>query len=198
MTRASSFVVAALVVACGATTPAPANDGGTLPEPKRHRPTATACDPTRPPTAPEPSAAGCKTDLECAGDGGAANARCVFDLLAGKNVCSTDECASDAACGPSRVCACRLAPSFGANRCLNAACRTDGDCGVVGKGWCSPSGDDVFANCPLPEPGSLGYFCHQPQDECVDDDACGDGGTRRCLFSPSKGHFACVTLVCSR
>lgn len=192
--------IVSLVLACGGTTTSSTPDASTtIKEPKRHRPVATACDATRPATAaPEPSASGCKTDLECTPEGGAAkNPRCVFDFLANKNVCSVDECTTDADCGASRVCACRLAPSFGANRCLNAGCTVDGDCGVVGKGFCSPSGDGVFANCPLPEPGALGYFCHGPADECTDDADCG-GGNAFCLFSPAKSHFACRTLSCTK
>ncbi len=197
-------LLALVALACGSTSTTPAPDGGgAVPEPKRHRPTAAECDPVRPTTgAPEPSAAGCKSDSECAGDGAARNPRCVFDFLAGKNVCSVDECNVDADCGSARVCACRLAPSFGANRCLAAGCRTDADCGVVGKGWCSPSADGVFANCPLPEPGALGYFCHRPEDECTNDEDCSPAGgqapLKTCLFSPTKGHFACVALACTK
>ncbi len=190
--------LAAFAFACGTTTSTTTPDAGSIKEPKRHRPTATACDPTRPPTSPEPSAGGCKTDDECKGDAGAANPRCVFDLLAGgQNRCSVDECAKDGDCGQNRVCACRLQTSFGANRCFNSECRTDGDCGVAGKGFCSPSGDNVFANCPLKEPGSLGYFCHRPEDECTDDSDCG-GINVFCLFSPAKGHFACAALTCTK
>ena len=184
-------------VACGGTTAATPDSGTSTPkEPKRHRTLAVDCDPTRPTTGdPQPGAPGCQSAAECTGT----NARCVFDFLQAKNVCSADECSKDTECTGTRVCACRLPPELGANRCTNGNCRTDGDCGVAGKGYCSPSADQIFKNCPLPEPGSLGYFCHAPADECVDDADCGGGQPGSyCVFSPQKSHFACITPLCTK
>jgi hypothetical protein len=195
MRRAAACAL--LLAACGGTVASTPDGGTTLPkEPKRHRPVPASCDATRPTTGdPQLGLPGCQANSECTG----ANARCVFDFLSGKNVCSADECGKDTECSGTRVCACRLPPEFLANRCFNGNCRTDGDCGVLGKGYCSPSADQLFKNCPLPEPGSLGYFCHDPADECVDDVDCGGGAPGSyCVFSPQKGHFSCISPVCTK
>lgn len=146
---------------------------------KLHRASAGVCSRTR-----DPGKTGwgtpsdCKSDAECkAGQ----NGRCTqFGLRAG---CTYDDCFADADCkakGVGDVCACRTGAGA-ANQCVGGNCKIDADC----NGWsCSPSLGSMGRI-----QGVVGYYCHGPQDACIDDEDCTSGAS--CRYAPPLGHFAC-------
>jgi hypothetical protein len=166
--------------------------GGMLPEPELHRAMAETCTGTPPMGNPIPDPSGeCMQDADCvAGD----NGRCVWPF-GGSNVCMYDECFSDADCGGVAVCACRIDESFGFNRCFQGNCRVDADCP---GGYCSPSGVHIYSSCMTGiSAGSIGFFCHTPEDECIDDADCGMPDAAACLFDVSSTRWACQELLCT-
>lgn len=44
--------------------------------------------------------------------------------------------------------------------------------------------------------GSIGYFCHTPADECIDDQDC-TGTTDSCVFNVGALHWVCMAKVCT-
>lgn len=165
-------------------------------EPMEHRAAAVDCNMERPVGAGatgDPMDA-CSADADCTeGE----NGRCVADP--GKPAsCSYDACVSDADCGAGTACACRFLPEHTANTCVHGSCRVDGDCGSLDNGFCSPSGLTLAASClgGLPV-GSIGYYCHTQQDECIDDSDCVSDGSLRCLFSPAAQHWRCHAPTCT-
>ncbi len=96
----------------------------------------------------------------------------------------------DTDCPTGETCACHGSPyTFGeGNTCLASNCRVDSDCGS--GGYCSPAYNT--GSC-----GSLlGYFCHTPKDQCVDDSDCGidgGGGLQVCTYASSVGIWQCKT-----
>jgi hypothetical protein len=129
----------------------------------------------------------CSSDSSCT-DGGA-NGRCVES---GGGVlycsCTYDTCADDAACPTGSTCACHGSPYVGGagNTCTPGNCRVDADCGG-GAGYCSPSYD--VNSC-----GSLaGYYCHTPDDQCVDDSDCASStmGPQICAYSTTTARWQC-------
>ncbi|MFL5305947.1 MAG: hypothetical protein ACJ8F1_12080 [Polyangia bacterium] len=145
--------------------------------PPSHRPTAVACAPT--PYTPPDGGVSCTSDADCPGI-----------VLRGGRIClhgqcSLDRCLTDADCSPSEACNCSggpLAIGFRVNACVPASCHVDPDCGP--NGYCSLDGDE--GTC-----GTAGYFCHGPNDTCVDatkDCACG----QTCRYMPTTGAFACA------
>ena len=189
------FVTALLFGACGddtATTTASGGAGGTtaLPEPIKHRVDGEMCSGTPPAgNAIGQPGSDCMTDSDCvAGD----NGRCIWPF-GGDDVCRYDECSQDSDCGSVGICSCRLKSAFGVNVCHQGNCVVDGDCGVAG--YCSPSAL-LFPNCMMGiSPGSVGYFCHTPQDGCTDDEDCGESST--CLFKVESMRWSCQALLCT-
>jgi hypothetical protein len=129
----------------------------------------------------------CSSDSNCT-DGGA-NGRCIES---GGGVlycsCTYDTCADDAACPTGSTCACHGSPYTGSagNTCTPGNCRVDADCGG-GAGYCSPSYD--VNSC-----GSLaGYYCHTPDDQCVDDSDCTSStmGPQVCAYSTTTARWQC-------
>lgn len=183
------------LAACGATTPTPATDAGTdsaIHPAQNHRVVPAACPTDRPPSQPSGIPGACATDAECTQG---KNGRCVSVVVA-PPACTYDACVNDADCGGAGVCQCRSAPEGGANLCRQGNCRTDGDCGVTGKGFCSPSAVLVDASCREGiAAGSYGYFCHTPKDACVDDKDCGE--QQACVFDVTKSAWACHALLCT-
>lgn len=175
----------------------PAPDAGVIKPPAQHRLLAEACPPDRPAGTPPGIPGGsCTTDAECTQG---SNGRCVSVVL-GPPSCSYDLCSKDGDCGQSAgVCQCRASAEALANVCRQGNCRTDGDCGVTGKGFCSPSAVNIDATCRHGlAPGSVGYFCHTPTDECSDDAECGAGTSAgACIYDLGKGHWACLGLLCT-
>jgi len=178
--------------------------GGTGRTPAIHRAAATACDDKRPyfdagAPAVDGAAAGyvsCHTHQDCTNG---LNGRCVGNGHDGWR-CSYDECLTDSDCARdagtgSGVCACASGFRSDNNICLVGNCRTDTDCGT--SGYCSPSlGDCGKYGGPT---AYTGYYCHTPDDECVDDADCGgDSGysSPYCAYSEINGHWACSTINC--
>jgi hypothetical protein len=163
-------------------------------EPKLHRAAATECTAERPPGNVDPSAGGdCTTDAECTTG---ANGRCV-QFLGDPAFCSYDECAKDADCGAASVCECRNPAAYDANVCVHGNCLLDADCGQ--GGYCSPSAVTLDPFCKEGVPiGSVGYFCHTAEDECIDDEDCGAPEVfAACFFSVDAMRFTCFQLICS-
>lgn len=164
--------------------------------PKKHRPTGSACSEDR-------TAGTLPADFQGCGTAGAPQCLKDSDCSIGKNGrcsqapngarcrsdCSYDACSSDSDCTGNVPCDCRVAlpSSPAANLCRTGSdCRVDADCGP--SGFCSPS--DVRGSvCGW---GDAQYFCHRPQDTCLDDSDC--GGTTPCSFDPKKGFWECATL----
>jgi hypothetical protein len=129
----------------------------------------------------------CNSDTQCTSG---ADGRCVES---GGGVlfcsCTYDTCADDAACPTGQTCACHGSPYVGGqgNTCVPGNCRVDSDCGA--GGYCSPA----FSNMGCG--GLAGYYCHTPQDQCVNDTDCGGGYA--CGYSTSAAHWVCQQeLLC--
>jgi hypothetical protein len=178
----------------GAATGSGGSGGATgLPEPEVHRPAAETCVGEPPAGNPLPEPGGeCETDADCT-DG--TNGRCIWPY-GGGNVCRYDECFEDSDCGGASICACRVPESFSFNRCFLGNCVVDADCGSAG--WCSPSAVHVGPTCMTGiSPGSVGYFCHTAEDECIDDSDCGAQDVAACLFDVDAMHWVCQELLCT-
>ena len=163
---------------------------------KQHRPVAAACAMTRAPGPTGIGAGTCKMDSDCTASTKGSNGRCVSGR--GGPSCSYDECFDDSTC-LGKVCLCRpegeVTASVQAHHCLSQGnCRTDGDCGTGGT--CSPS----FSTCGS-YTGVVAYYCHTPQDSCLDDADCqsADGGLGSigyCKFSPEGSKWICAYDQC--
>ena len=142
---------------------------------------------------------GCTDDTSCAGG---ANGRCGCAWGAAPNpwgtACSYDDCASDDACGHT-VCLCRETTLPGvtpdpARRTICAGsgnCKVDSDCG--GGGYCAPT---AAFQCGPDRWDYYGFFCHTPNDECVNDSDCAPQGNAFCAYNPAVKHWACSTGTC--
>jgi hypothetical protein len=170
------------------------------------------------------STGGAPTDLpgSCLHDGNCTagtNGRCVSPRVGGPlfcpGLCSYDQCSDDSGChlGP---CECRTNEASAApNVCEESSnCRVDSDCGA--GGFCSPSLVGAACQCPgSPDlcdssthcfagttevPCSCGdscghgYYCHTPDDACLDDADCVGQGL--CSYDRLKHRWSC--LPCDR
>lgn len=172
--------------------PAPQPDAEPEPPgrvPVNHRPVAEACDDVRPPGSfqGEPlEGAECSQDTDCV-DGD--NGRCTQGRFV---FCSYDHCFADDDCANGMgggVCGCEGAAFDDGNVCLGGNCRTNADCGP--GGYCSPT----FGGCGN-YTGVEAYFCHTPEDECIDDADCQDQPQGYCAFAPERGLWACSYAHC--
>lgn len=159
--------------------------------PEKHRAAAVACDDQRPPGGARALFQGseCAQDTDC---GAGRNGRC--QDFRGISACTYDECAVDAECSSSGPCACEAAFWSDANACLPGNCRTDADC-LGGSGYCSPT----FGDCGN-YAGVIAYYCHAPEDTCIDDSDCtGDEarGSGYCMYRPELGHWGCGYGQCA-
>lgn len=169
--------------------------------PKNHRATATPCDGVRPDNEPtgipdggtEPNGyIECRTNAECTKG---KNGRCNGNGHDGWR-CTYDACQTDNDCTSTKGSVCQCEGGFRADNdvCLEGGCRVDADCGA--NGFCSPTLGDCGNYT-----GTLGYFCHQPGDECVDDEDCagatGPIGTGSCRYNKMVGHWRCETSECA-
>jgi len=133
----------------------------------------------------------CSSDSQCADAG--PNGRCI-ESNGGAVYCSctVDTCADDSGCGKDEVCACHGSPYTGGagNHCVPGNCRVDADCGSVG--WCSPS----YSTNGCGDIG--GYYCHTPQDQCVNDSDCPTmNGPMNCSYDSGLRYWRCVQeLLC--
>ena len=160
--------------------------------PLNHRPAEVTCDNERAPGLADPDPgvpASCLADIECT-EG--VNGRCIGNGHDGY-YCTYDECFADADCG-GNVCGCGGGFRSDHNICMSGNCAIDSDCGP--GGFCSPS----FSDCGNYF-GVVAYFCHTPQDECIDDADCGaDGGDpwgSYCMFDEGVGHWTCSNSQCA-
>jgi hypothetical protein len=147
--------------------------------PEKHRTTAQACDNERPPSQGQGTGE-CSRDADCTnGD----NGRCSSNR--GLSRCTYDVCFEDAECTGGGPCAC--GGGFGAaNACLPGNCQVDADCGS--GGYCSPT----FGDCGNYS-GVIAYYCHTPNDACVDDSECTNAEVPRgyCMYRPERGYWVC-------
>lgn len=188
--------VALLLVGCSSSTAAPTTTSdaaaATPKVPEVHRAAAVSCPTTRPPgsaSAPPEFDNKCTSDAECTAG---KNGRCYGSFT--PNVCTYDECFTDADC-KTAVCDCRNGGAIGQpNKCILGNCRTDADCS---GNYCSPSGTLLASGCTGPSSGSIGYFCHTAKDQCTDDKDCGDP-IARCMFEPELLGWKCVKVLCPR
>jgi hypothetical protein len=197
------------LAACGsqAVTPSAGNDGGAADDsagdggavdhgmsdrvPVQHRAQAAACPTDRAPGGcpyKGSTISSCLADSDCS-DGGT-NGRCqsVYASGAGVCMCTYDACFSDADCHTTELCLC---VSSG-NRCVPANCRADADCGP--GSFCSPSIGDCGAVY-----GVHGYYCHGPNDTCVDDADCPTMPGQvegACFYDRTTGAWHCANLSC--
>jgi hypothetical protein len=194
--------------------------------PLKHRAAAEACDRERPPgsvsqfydvAAPD-DAEPCTTDADCtppptctdclavcvstsAGKVciNSSGSECIrdADCSTGENgrcefrrglACTYDECFADGDCNRGGPCGCEGGVWSDSNACLLGNCRTDAECG---SGYCSPS----FGDCG-DYSGVIGYYCHTPEDTCVDDTDCSESGAGYCMYRPEVAHWACGYGVC--
>jgi hypothetical protein len=125
----------------------------------------------------------------CSGDSSCTagtNGRCV-ETGGGVEYCTCtyDMCSGDSACPADETCACHGSPytDGDGNTCVQGNCRVDSDCGA--NGYCSPSYD--VNSC-----GSLaGYYCHTPEDQCVNDTDCPANGSELCAYAATDGRWEC-------
>ncbi len=164
--------------------------GGFTGPPTKHRASATTCDNVRPvgdPMIPDGGLTpNCRSHAECIAG---ANGRCTGGWHDGWK-CTYDQCFTDADCAATGgVCGCESGFHADNNVCLSGNCRTDADCGSAG--YCSPT----FGECGNYS-GVVSYYCHTPQDECVDDAHCVGAGAY-CMYSPAAGHWKCSNVSCA-
>lgn len=165
--------------------------------PARHRTMGAACDHERPPgSSPDPGGgppAECTTDAECTAS---ENGRCNGNAHDGWR-CTYDACFADDDCaGTTSVCECEGGFRTDANACLPGDCRTDDDCA---SGFCSPT----LGSCG-DYTGTVGWYCHTCEDECVDDADCvlpgvdaGFFGRPYCAFDATVSHWVCMNSHCA-
>jgi hypothetical protein len=116
------------------------------------------------------------------------NARCSSSDSGG--YCSADQCFDDAGCRFGGPCDCEGAPLGTGNTCLPGNCKTDADCGP--GGYCSPNPRRCLAFG-----GVAGYYCHTPQDTCIDDSDCAASyPTAACFYDGGAGRWACAEDEC--
>lgn len=171
--------------------------------PKRHRPTAAACEVSRPPTTPVAADAGgddslykCRSDADCtAGKEG----RCTHFPPGEYHECTYATCTGDSDCANGKICECNV--PYVTTACLPTSdCHVDADCGP--SGYCSPTAP-VTKACGkfgvAPEPSS--YACHTTADTCLDDSDCPDdpkmnGSAGYCAYDATVKHWRCAISTC--
>jgi hypothetical protein len=179
-------------VAIGVTVMMCACGGGSHPAALNHRPNDVQCS--------EPAAPGhcgcsgcnlgpqftCVSDSSCTQG---VNGRCTAGGAVAGCSCTYDACSGDSDCPSNQTCACHGSPyAYAGNQCISGNCRIDSDCGA--GSYCSPSGDLSV----------VGYYCHTPQDTCINDDECtvrncsGPPGEPRCVYAGSAGHWQCQCI----
>lgn len=149
--------------------------------PKVHRAASVSCIRTRGPGSPGSDPHGCQSDADCGG----INGRCYTWYT--NNICTFDACFTDADCSDGKLCECARDETNGGgslgHHCVGTGnCRVDADCGA--NGFCSPSyGWDRRS-------GSEGYFCHTPNDQCIDDSDCPNSAP--CHFNQQSARWECL------
>jgi hypothetical protein len=163
-----------------------------------HRPSDAACQTTPPPGQCNFSSSSgggppgeCSSDAQCSDAG--KDGRCVEQ--GGGAVycaCTYDACSHDTDCPTGKTCACHGSPYDGplGNACVPGDCRVDADCGA--GGYCSPTMSNQGCG------GLGGYYCHTPQDQCIDDSDCpSSNGLGVCTYDTTAKYWRCtVQLLC--
>jgi hypothetical protein len=132
----------------------------------------------------------CSTDSQCA-DGGA-DGRCTNSPGGPAGCfCTYDACGTDNDCPSGQLCVCHdSAYNHDGNTCLPGNCRVDADCGP--GGYCSPA--HGTNDCG----GVNGYYCHTPQDQCIDDSDCAGQGFDVCSWSAQANRWECqMAAICA-
>ena len=132
----------------------------------------------------------CLSDGDCA-DAGVGGRCAAWTTLAGCS-CTFDRCVGDSDCPKGQTCACHGSPYMlgSGNACVPGNCRIDADCGA--GAYCSPTPalpcnqDPRVLYCQ-----GVGYYCHTPKDECVDDGDCEAVGSPGCLYDATAGYWKC-------
>jgi hypothetical protein len=136
-------------------------------------------------------ASDCQTDSQCTSG---LNGRCENNGggPAGCN-CSYDTCTRDDACQTGGPCACHGSPYLsGGNVCAPGNCQIDSDCGA--GGFCSPS------LSPMSCFSLSAYYCHTPNDQCVDDADCPKDSGSRCMYDVTARRWQCqqtMSFLCA-
>jgi hypothetical protein len=168
--------------------------------PQNHRVSGSTCPAARGPgfictaedadDADAAAANACSVDTDC---NAGTNGRCFSPDGPGPGECSPtwcsyDECTSDSTCPAGQYCDCRgSSSSYFPNVCVGGGnCIVDSDCGP--GGYCSPGAYAGYCDQPV-------YFCHAPQDTCIDDSDCSPSSSTTvlqvCLYDAQLHHFAC-------
>jgi hypothetical protein len=123
--------------------------------------------------------------------GSAPDASDQLTILYNQTFCSYDECFVDSDCGPRVPCDCRDPNIYGnPNVCLSASnCAVDSDCPP--PAFCS------LSELPPGQTPNIGYFCHTPNDTCIDDADCPSNGALipDCGFDPTSGIWLCFEMT---
>ena len=103
------------------------------------------------------------------------------------NVCASDQCSSDSACGSAAICAPAGTFMRKVRMCVQAACRRDTDCTMAPGGICAPVSGGC---CDIP----YGLYCVYPNKGCRSNADCPTGN---CALDP-QGFSVCSTtpLIC--
>jgi hypothetical protein len=153
--------------------------------PQNHRTDDSECEGPPPPpvncTGRQPYEGDCDADTQCTAG---TNGRCAPEP-AGTLVCDCayDFCVHDSECSYGGPCACNR--SGQGNSCVKGNCQVDSDCGP--SGYCSPTTSTSECSGVL-----TGYYCHTPNDECVDDADCGAPPANVCVFQ--NGFWQCAVI----
>jgi hypothetical protein len=197
----ATVVLLVAATQCGGESAGVGGDGGkpgNQPIPTNHRPAAPACPSDRPPGVNidggvlDGGVNECVHDSDCTMG---KNGRCLPSggNRAG-NICSYDACNMDSDCPSGQLCQCGQAGGmYGryGNSCIPSNCRVDSDCGA--NGYCSPTYDTTCGS----RNGVVGYYCHTPGDDCVNDDQCTEAGIGYCAWQPTTSKWSCSYGVCS-
>ena len=162
--------------------------------PKAHRAAGAMCDDQRSSREPTPDGPvdgeyiQCDSHDDCTSG---ENGRCTGNSHDGW-YCTYDACSEDSGCGTGKVCLCSGGWRSDHNVCVSGNCQTDADCGDTG--YCSPTQGDCGEYG-----GTVGFYCHTCEDECVDDTDCGDGDPwgSTCRYNPSAGKWTCSDSQCA-
>jgi hypothetical protein len=151
--------------------------------PAEHRAVGEECD--KPTEIPEPNVgdflapSNCSVHADCT-EG--IDGRCIYyGGEPGRLLCAYDVCFKDSDCGEG-VCECL--GGYYPNTCRSGNCQVDADCGP--DGYCSPSN----VGC-----SGTYYYCHTPEDECVDDTECSETGGA-CYYNQDVGKWICGDGTC--
>ncbi len=137
----------------------------------------------------------CTSDSACGGTDAGANGRCINQGGPAGCFCTYDSCDGDIDCPSGQTCGCHGSPyTYGVgNTCVPGNCRVDADCGT--GGYCSPSPAMPCDMTGWDYCQDIGYYCHTPNDRCINDSDCGAGPGLGCVYSASDGEWECLAYA---